>query len=137
MNVSSAASITAQQSSYYQQLQSDFQQLSQNLNSNNLKGAQTAYAAIQQLENSNSTGSTGSTGTSSNNPLSVIGQALQQGNLQAAKNAFQSLQKTQGGSHHHHKSSAGGSSSYGATNASNANSNSPAATELGTLNISA
>ncbi|HLI62610.1 MAG TPA: hypothetical protein VKV05_04365 [Terriglobales bacterium] len=85
----------------YQQVQSEFKQLGQDLQTGNLTQAQTDFVTLSQ-----------SVGTQfgSNSPiaktLETIGQALQSGNLSSAQQAFNSLSPTATGAktatHHHH-----------------------------------
>jgi|HubBroStandDraft_1064217.scaffolds.fasta_scaffold352184_2 hypothetical protein len=121
MSVSStlSASIpTAQsgQASPYRQAKIDYSTLSQTLAAGNLSGAQQAYSALQQdvqgiQSAQGAQAASGSSGTSNvQSQLSAVGQALQSGNLTAAKNAFASLQQgvhqsaqlATGHAHHHH-----------------------------------
>jgi outer membrane protein assembly factor BamD (BamD/ComL family) len=98
------------------QIQQEFQQLGQDLQSGNLSAAQADFAALQQLlPQNNSTSS-----TQSNNPIaqafSQLSQDLQSGNLSAAQQDYLTIQQdfqnqaaqTQG---HHHHSGGGGSGS--------------------------
>jgi hypothetical protein len=87
------------QMSPYRQAQTAYSALSQALASGNLSGAQQALSAFQQDTQgiqSAQGGQAASAQTSTSNfqnQLSSIGQALQSGNLTAAKNAFASLQQ--------------------------------------------
>ena len=118
-----------------QQSQQDFNSLAAALQSGDLSGAQNAFASLMQLipNLSSSTNSqtqsaaTSSTSNSSNgtstvkSDFSVLGQALQSGDLTSAQNDFSKLMQdvqSIGGRnhhHHHHKTSA---SSQDTTNAS-------------------
>jgi hypothetical protein len=99
-----------------QNIQTEFQQLGQDLQSGNLSGAQQDYATLS----ANLTDSQQQNSTSAGNPaaqaFSQLGQALQSGNLSGAQQAFATLQQdvqqgTQqaGGAHHHHRHHGGGS----------------------------
>jgi hypothetical protein len=125
MSITPTSSATAAQTSILQQLKADYQELQQSINGNNLAGAQTAYAAIQKLENQNEPA--GTTNSATPNPLAAVGQALSQGNLQGAKSALQQLQSK---SHHHHHHSSGTSSSSSGNSLSTGNT-------PGSLNIQA
>lgn len=97
-----------------QQIQQEFQQLGQDLQSGNLSAAQSDFTAL--------TGSQNSTflAPPSNSPigqaLNQLSQDLQSGNLSAAQQAYTSLQQdfqsraTQGGGHHHHHRAGEGTS---------------------------
>ncbi len=97
--------------------QTDFQNLSQALQSGNLAGAQSAFAALQQSyqsQNPTSSSASSSSSTSSSNPISTdltsLGNALNSGNLSAAQTSFSQLEKdmqAQGGGHHHHHGGGG------------------------------
>jgi hypothetical protein len=102
--------------STYKQRQQDFQNLASALQSGDLTGAQTTFAALQKLQQGRQTQS-GQQGNSSTNPISTditaLGKALQSGDISGAQSAFatlqkdfQSLQQGQGGQpvggHHHH-----------------------------------
>lgn len=76
-----------------QQIQQEFQQLGQDLESGNLSAAQSDFATLQQLgPQSNSTSS-----TQSNNPIAQafnqLAQDLQSGNLSAAQQDFKTIQQ--------------------------------------------
>ena len=97
-----------------QQIQQAFQQLGQDLQSGNLTGAQSDFAALQQLApHLNSVSS-----AQSNNPIAQafaqLSKDLQSGNLTAAQQDFQNqaqgnqAQTAQG--HHHHHGGGSGSS---------------------------
>lgn len=102
-----------------QQVQQEFQQLGEDLESGNLSAAQSDFTTLQQLvPQSNSTSSPTSTSSSTgNNPLAQafnqLGQDLQSGNLTAAQQDFANIQQdiqnqasqTQGHGHHHHHGS--------------------------------
>jgi hypothetical protein len=96
------------QNSPFQQIQSEFQQLGQDLQTGNLSQAQQVFSTLSQTL----TGGSQATAASSNSPLAQtfnqLGQDLQAGNLQAAQQDFTTLtqdaQQTvqQVGGHHHH-----------------------------------
>jgi len=98
------------------QIQQDFQQLGQDLQSGNLSQAQSDFSALQQLlpgqqtqSTTGTTGTTGASGSQSSNPISQavaqLGADLQSGNLSAAQSDFarlqQDLQQQNGVSSHH------------------------------------
>lgn len=101
-----------------QQLQQEFQQLGQDLQSGNLSAAQSDLAGLQQLgSQSNSTSA-----TQSSNPITQefnqLAQDLKAGNLSAAQADYSNIQQnlpTQIGqahhSHHHHHSGGGSEAS--------------------------
>ncbi len=81
------------------QWKQDFKQLASALQSGNLAGAQTAFKALQQLQQSNQSGGQSSNGqqaSSSNNPIqndfAALGKALNAGDLSGAQSAFSQLQ---------------------------------------------
>ena len=96
---SSSTDQTAEISAQFKQRRLDFQALSKALKSNDLAGAQKAFAALQQ-----------DAPTNANNPLSSdiasLGSALQSGDLAGAQKAYATLQqdaqKLHGQHHHHH-----------------------------------
>lgn len=107
--------------SKFQQVQAEFQQLGQDLQSGNLTQAQQDYATLSQnLPNSGQT-TTGQTTNSVQQALTQLGQDLQAGNLQAAQQDYTTVQQdTQQqaaqvgghhGHHHHHAESSQSSSS--------------------------
>ncbi len=114
--------------SQFQQIQTDFNQLGQDLQSGNLTQAQQDFATLQQALPS---GQTQQAQQNSASPVTqaftALSQALQSGNLQDAQNAFTTLQQdiqqlqqegTGAGSgqvHHHHHH--GGNGSQGASSA--------------------
>jgi soluble cytochrome b562 len=86
----------------YQQVQSEFKQLGQDLQAGNLSGAQTDYVTLSQSVGSQ---------LGSNSPiaktLETIGQPLQSGNLSAAQQAFSAMSAGRNAvSHHHHQGGA-------------------------------
>src|SRR5579863_6490019 len=124
-------SVVQQTQNRFQQIQSQFQKLGQDLQSGNLTQAQSDFATLtQELPNvgqlgaasatSSATSSTTSGASSNSNPIlqafQSLGQDLQSGNLTAAQQDFatiqQSAQQSQasGQAHHgHHHHHAGGS----------------------------
>jgi hypothetical protein len=102
-----------------QKSQQDIKSLANALQSNDLSGAQNAFASLLQLlstasssansqkQSTTVSASGSSNGTSSiTNDLSTLGQAIQSGNLTSAQNDFsklmQDMQAIGGGHHHHH-----------------------------------
>jgi deoxyribodipyrimidine photolyase len=91
-----------------QTIQSEFQQLGQDLQAGNITQAQSDFSVLSQ----NVSGS-----LQSNSPLaqafSALGAALQSGNVSAAQQAYTALQQDvqQAGQGHHHHHHHGGSSS--------------------------
>src|ERR1700722_4760825 len=120
-------SVVQQTQNRFQQIQSQFQKLGQDLQSGNLTQAQSDFAALsQELPNggqstgptSGATPATNSAASSSSNPVlqafQSLGQDLQSGNLSAAQQDFatiqQSAQQAQASGqahhgHHHHRTS--------------------------------
>jgi len=95
----------------FQQVQSEFKQLGQDLQAGNLTQAQTDFVTLSQ-----SFASALQTSTSSvSQTLNTLGQALQSGNLAAAQQAFANLPPNMVGpsavGHHHHHHAHGASSS--------------------------
>jgi soluble cytochrome b562 len=99
-----------------QQIQQEFQQLGQDLQSGNLSAAQADFATLQQLvPQANSASS-----SQSSNPIAQefnqLSQALQAGNLSAAQQDYATIQQdfqnqaAQGQEHHHHHHRGGGGS---------------------------
>jgi aminopeptidase N len=86
-----------------QKVQSDFQQLGQDLQSGNLTQAQSDFSILSQNFSSSTQSSSPLTQT-----LSALGQALQTGNLSAAQQAYSTIQQdvqqaaAYGHPHHHH-----------------------------------
>lgn len=93
-----------------QQVQQEFQQLGEDLQSGNLSAAQSDFTTLQQLVPDTSTTSS----TQSSNPLAQafnqLSQDLQAGNLSAAQQDYANIQQdmqnqagqVQGHKHHHH-----------------------------------
>jgi hypothetical protein len=108
---------SSQVNSTFQQTKTDFQNIGSALQSGNLSSAQSAFNGLQQLLQANQPAGSAasSTASSSSNPLSndlaSLGNALQSGNLNSAKAAYQKLQQdmqsTASTQHHHHHRSAG------------------------------
>ncbi len=97
-----------------QQVQQEFQQLGQDLQSGNLSAAQSDFATLQQMKpQPNSTSS-----SQDSNPLSQdftqLSQDLQSGKLSAAQQDYtkiqQDFQSQSGQMHHHHHHGGGGGS---------------------------
>lgn len=90
------------------QRRADFQQIAQDLQNNDLSGAQQAYSALQQTGVDTSTtasvsGTSGTSSTSNSSPLDALGQALQNNDLSGAQQALAKLKQAHhGGGHHHH-----------------------------------
>ena len=104
-------SVVQQTQNRFQQIQSQFQKLGQDLQSGNLTQAQSDFATLsQELPNggksasqlasasSGATSSTSSAATSSSNPIlqafQSLGQDLQSGNLTAAQQDFATIQQS-------------------------------------------
>jgi outer membrane protein assembly factor BamD (BamD/ComL family) len=120
----------------FQQIQTDFQQLGQDLQAGNLTGAQQDFATLQQALPSGQSQSQQNTASPIAQALTALSQALQSGNLQDAQTAFTTLQgdiQQQQGSgqvrHHHHH---GGNSSQSTASAASQQTN-PVATAFGAL----
>ncbi len=102
--------ISSPQNNQAQQLKTEFQQLSQDLQSGNLTHAQTDFTALQQ--------STPAGFAQSKSPLAqeinTLGSDLQSGKLSAAQQDFANLEQTVQQSsqirHHHHHHGGGGES---------------------------
>ena len=126
---------TNRSNSLKQQSQQDFNSLAEALQSGDLSGAQNAFASLMQLiPNSSSSinsqtqsAATASTSNSSNgtstvkSDFSVLGQALQSGDLTSAQNDFSKLMQDMqsiGGGHHHHHHHKTSTNSQDTTNAS-------------------
>lgn len=133
----------------FQQIQSEFQLLGQDLQSGNLSGAQQEFTTLSQNlpgVSQTSSGTSGlasllanATGNSQSSANSLIqefqqlGQDLQSGNLQAAQQDYTSVQQTAqqevqqgaqqsgGHHHHHHVESAQNSSSSSSSSSQQAN----------------
>jgi hypothetical protein len=90
--------------------QQDFSQIAQSLQSNNLAGAQQAYADLVQLTPGGQSASAGGSNPIQSD-LASLGTALQSGSVSTAQTAFSKLETdlataaqsgTQGTGHHHH-----------------------------------
>jgi len=91
----SSSSIYQELQTYFQQRQSDLQQLGQDLTSGNLANAQQDYAALQSLGQSGPfTSGDVFASTGREQDFTAVGQALQSGNLSAAQQAFSQLEST-------------------------------------------
>jgi outer membrane protein assembly factor BamD (BamD/ComL family) len=100
----------------FQQIQSQFQQLGQDLQAGNLTQAQQDFAALQQnLPNAQQQSGTTTSGIAQ--AFEALGQDLQSGNLAAAQQDFAAIQQdaqqqqSSGQVHHHHHRHASESSS--------------------------
>ena len=97
MSTAAIAGISSQIWSQYQQVQSQFKQLGQDLKAGDLTKAQTDFVTLSQSAASQ-LGSNGSVSQA----LTSIGQALQSGNLSSAQQAFSSLMQASPTAVHHH-----------------------------------
>jgi hypothetical protein len=99
--------------SQMQQIQKEFQQLGNDLQSGNLPAAESDYTTLEQLVPQNSMTSLTSSSQSSNSlaqAFNQLGQDLQSGNLSAAQQDYANIQQDfqsqaeqmQGHGHHHH-----------------------------------
>jgi outer membrane protein assembly factor BamD (BamD/ComL family) len=133
-SILSALSGTQTYQTRSQQIQSEFQQLGQDLQSGNLNQAQSDFATLTQNLPGLTQNSATTTASTNTNPIAAafaqLGQDLQSGNLQGAQQDFTTLQQDLqqnvsqqvGGHHHHHhhaESSQGSSSSSSQTNSIN------------------
>ena len=117
----------------FKQIQSDFQQLGQALQSGDLKSAQQIFSALQQLLPGSSgnqvpSGQANSSQNTITDDINALGQALQSGDLSKAQDAFaklqQDMQAAQKGHHHHHHHKADDSqNSVSSSNSSSGSSN--------------
>ena len=91
----STSGITSSMSSQMQQIQQEFQQLGQDLQSGNLTAAQSDFTTLQN--DLPQTSSTSSSTSQSNNPIaqafSQLSQDLQSGNLTAAQQDYSTIQQ--------------------------------------------
>jgi outer membrane protein assembly factor BamD (BamD/ComL family) len=128
VNTALSSLLTATQSAQsgqgkFQQVQSEFQQLGQDLQTGNLAQAQQDYATLSQNFSGAQTGTTAATTTAAStannsNPIAqafaALSQDLQNGNISAAQTDYatiqQDFQQQQGSSqvHHHHHGGGGG-----------------------------
>lgn len=102
----------------FQQIQSDFNQLGQDLQAGNLSQAQQDYATLTAALPSNQQQETSNNNSPIVQAFSQLGQALQSGDLTTAQQAFATIQQdfqqsqgAQGGHHRHHSHHAQSSSS--------------------------
>jgi hypothetical protein len=153
---------TSQNLSPAQQVQQEYAQLASAIQSGDLTGAQTAFAALQQTlgqqtSNTTATGATTATGSTNSDPIlndfNDLGQALQSGNLSQAQSAFAQLQsdvqnaqqnpasqaqslaqalKTALQGHHHHHGGGHRGGGHPSTQSSNSGTSSTAATSTST-----
>jgi hypothetical protein len=130
-----ATQSTQNNQSQFQQIQTDFQQLGQDLQAGNLTGAQQDFATLQQALPSGQ--SQQNTASPIAQAFTALSQALQSGNLQDAQTAFTTLQgdiQQQQGSgqvrHHHHH---GGNNSSQSTASAASQQTNPVATAFGAL----
>jgi len=126
LSISSATASTQTQQSQWAQRKSLFDQLGQALQNGDLKGAQTAFAALQANAPQGAQAQ-GAQNGSSQSPFAALATALQNGDLSGAQQAFSQIQQTQGHHHHHHHGSQASSSTAAPTSS---NTNAP------TVNIS-
>ena len=108
----STSSISSSMFSQLQQFQQEFQQLGQDLNSGNLAGAQSDFAALQKdLPQASSSASSAQTSNPIAQAFNQLSQDLQAGNLSAAQqdytNLEQDFQSQASHTHHHHHRSGG------------------------------
>ena len=99
-----------------QKVQSEFQQLGQDLQAGNLTQAQSDFATLSQTFS----GSTQNI-TSLSQAFGTLGQALQAGNLSAAQQAYSTIQQDvqQAGAYAHHHHHHGGGSGEAGMNSTN------------------
>lgn len=122
------------------QRRADFQQIVQDLQNNELSGAQQAYSALTQTGVDASTvaslsGSSSTSSTSGSSPLDALGQALQNNDLSGAQQALAKLKQAHhGGGHHHH---GGDASMQASTSASSAGATSSLTAEAGIATVPA
>jgi outer membrane protein assembly factor BamD (BamD/ComL family) len=111
----------------FQQIKTEFQQLGQDLQSGNLKAAQSDFTTLtQNLSGASQSSATTANSATGNTPLAQafaqLGQDLQSGNLQGAQKDFANVQQDvqqissqqvggHHGHHHHHTESSQSSSS--------------------------
>jgi outer membrane protein assembly factor BamD (BamD/ComL family) len=110
----------------FKQVQQEFQQLGQDLQTGNLSKAQNDFSALQQLLPSQQPSATAAAQTASqaSSPISQaigqLGQDLKAGNLSAAQSDFatlqQDIQRAGVAGHHHHRLHAEGSQASGQQN---------------------
>ena len=102
MRVGGAASSAA--TAAWQTRRQDFGNLVSAIKGGNLGDAQQAFATLSSLGGAGSTTSgAGASATGSGGPLAAVGQALGNGDIQAAQKALaQMFANGTGGGHHHH-----------------------------------
>lgn len=94
---SNLVSNLSQRKNPFQEIQQDFGQLANALETGDLSGAQSAYANIQQVLQGAAGGSSSTGSTTLQNDFASLGQALQSGDLSQAQSAFAQLQNDAGG----------------------------------------
>jgi len=97
-----------------QQIQQEFQQLGQDLQSGNLSAAQSDFATLQQLGPQSSSSSSPQNSTPLVQAFQQLGQDLQSGNVSAAQQDYTKIQQDvqqagQTHGHHHHHGGGGNS----------------------------
>ena len=133
-SILSAISGSHNQQTNSQKVQSEFQQLGQDLQSGNLTQAQSDFVTLSQNVPGLSQSSTTATSTSatSGSPIAQafaqLGQDLQSGNLQAAQQDYTTVQQDvqqsagqQVGGHHHHHHAEGSQGSSSSASSSQTN----------------
>ncbi len=102
------------------QMQQEFAQLGQDLQSGNLSAAQSDFATLTQMQPQSTSSSSSSTATSTSPMAQAFAQLskdLQSGNLSAAQSDFATIQQdmqtnaVHSGGHHHHRGGAEGGQS--------------------------
>src|ERR1035438_1851225 len=104
LSVSAVSSTQSTQQSQWAQRKNLFDQLGQALQKGDLKGAQAAFAALQQNAPQGTAAQNGQGSGSGQSAFAALGQALQSGDLAAAQQAYSQIQQTGGHRHHHHGS---------------------------------
>ena len=130
MRVGGAASSAAMAA--WQTRRQDFGSLVSAIKGGNLGDAQQAFATLSSLNGSGSTTTgSGTNPTSSGGPLAAVGQALGNGDIQAAQKALaQMFANGTGGGHHHHH---GGQAATGSNTTTPVQQSMPAGTTISTL----
>jgi len=106
----STSSISSGMSTQLQQLQQEFQQLGQDLQSGNVSAAQSDFATLEKALPQTSSTSTSQSSSPIAQAFNQLSQDLQAGNLTAAQNDYSTIQQdfqsqaSQVHSHHHHHS---------------------------------
>ena len=103
----STSGITSSMSSQMQQIQKDFNQLGQDLQSGNLSAAQADFVTLQKdmPQTSSASSSTSQSSSPIAQAFSQLSQDLQSGNLTAAQQDYSTIQQdlqSQGSQGHHH-----------------------------------